>query len=222
MDGVSRLTRWIGGAARAIGKPGAADDAPLSDDWQLWRAACDGHAGSAQQLVRALTPQAYGLAMQLLRRAEDAEDAVQESFLRLWRSAPSDTQGARLSTYFNTIVINRCRTALVSRREQATEPEALAALADAHDDFLVDDAGDERSAMSAMSPQATQARLHEALRKLPARQRMAVAMWAYADASVADVARTLELDPNAAHQLLHRAKAALRGHLASPPEGAKT
>jgi RNA polymerase sigma-70 factor, ECF subfamily len=42
---------------------------------------------------------------------------------------------------------------------------------------------------------------------------MAVAMWAYADASVADVARSLDIDPNAAHQLLHRAKAALRAQL---------
>jgi RNA polymerase sigma-70 factor (ECF subfamily) len=38
-------------------------------------------------------------------------------------------------------------------------------------------------------------------------------MWAYADASVIDIARALELDPNAAHQLLHRAKLTLRSHL---------
>ena len=42
---------------------------------------------------------------------------------------------------------------------------------------------------------------------------MALAMWAYADASVPEIARALELDANAAHQLLHRAKLALRAHL---------
>ncbi len=210
MDGVSRLSRWVGGASRALGKPAAPGDGPAGDDWSLWRAACAGHAGSAQQLVRLLTPQAYGLAMQLVRRPEDAEDAVQESFLRLWRSAPSDSQGARLSTYFNTIVLNRCRSALVARREQAMEPEALAELHDAAQD---DDSHADAGPMAGFSLPATQARLQTALRKLPARQRMAIAMWAYADASVTDIARTLELDPNAAHQLLHRAKTALRSHL---------
>jgi RNA polymerase sigma-70 factor (ECF subfamily) len=207
MDHVSRLTEWLGGAAaRALGSTPA--DA---DDWRLWRQARQGHGPSATQLVRDLTPQGYGLAIQLLRRAEDAEDAVQESFLRLWRSEPSDTQGARLSTYFNTIVINRCRSLLVGRREQATEHEALTELHDAHQ---AQQAGiDEGHGMAGLSLQASQARLSRGLARLPARQRMAVAMWAYADASVIDIARALELDPNAAHQLLHRAKLALRSHL---------
>lgn len=203
MDGVSRLTRWLGAGRERT----AAEAEPgRGDDWRLWSEACSGRARSAEQLVRLLTPQAYGLAMQLLGRAEDAEDAVQESFLRLWRSAPSDDQGARLSTYFNTIVINRCRSALVARREQATDPEALAELHDAHQH--ADQPGPASDAGPGMP-----ARLQAALQRLPARQRMAVAMWAYADASVGEVARSLDIDPNAAHQLLHRAKAALRTHL---------
>lgn len=197
MDSVSRLTRWLGGRER----DGAAETA-RGDDWRLWAEACAGRQASAERLVRLLTPQAYGLALQLVGKPEDAEDAVQESFLRLWRSAPSDEHGARLSTYFNTIVINRCRSALVARREQATEPEALAELHDAQQD----DHDESRAG-------AMPARLQAALQRLPARQRMAVAMWAYADASVAEVARSLDIDPNAAHQLLHRAKAALRTQL---------
>ncbi len=207
MQGVSRLSGWLGdAAARALrGAPVA------GDDWRLWREACDGQAASASRLVRELTPQAYGLAIQLVGKREDAEDAVQDAFLRLWRSAPSDTQGARLSTYFNTIVINRCRSLLGGRREQATEQEALTELHDAaHADACAPEAPHDDAALSTGT---TRARLRQALGRLPARQRMAVAMWAYADASVADIARSLELDPNAAHQLLHRARQALRSHL---------
>jgi RNA polymerase sigma-70 factor (ECF subfamily) len=209
MQSVSRLSRWLAGAARATPPP---NDGPGGEDWALWRAACEGHAGSARQVVSMLSPQALGLAMQLLRQPEDAEDAVQESFLRLWRSAPSDNRGARLSTYFNTIVLNRCRSVLVARRELAVEPEALEALADLHD---VERGGQpvDSDVSFGLSLPATQRRLQAALLRLPVRQRMAVAMWAYADASVAEIARTLELDANAAHQLLHRAKAALRTHL---------
>lgn len=209
MDGVSRLSRWLAGASRAALPPA---DSPEGSDWTLWRKACAGDAASASQLVRSLSPQAFGLAMQMLRRHEDAEDAVQESFLRLWRSAPSDTRGARLSTYFNTIVLNRCRSARTTRREQATEPEALEALAELREADAQGE-GAQGTAMAGLSLPGTRHRLQAALRRLPARQRMAVAMWAYADASVAEIARTLELDTNAAHQLLHRAKAALRTHL---------
>ncbi len=204
MARVSRLSGWLGGAAaRALRGPPAA-----GEDWRLWREACDGQAASAAQLVRALTPQAYGLAIQLVGKREDAEDAVQDAFLRLWRSAPSDTRGAKLSTYFNTIVINRCRSLLGGRHEQALDHDALTEL---HDARQARD--DPPHADAALGAGGTQAQLRQALARLPARQRMAVAMWAYADASVADIARSLELDPNAAHQLLHRARQALRSQL---------
>lgn len=142
--------------------------------------------------------------MQLLRQRADAEDVVQESFLRLWSSRPSDSQGATLATFFNTIVINRCKSLLTQRRELATEPEALAELSDA------------QQPAHASEPQGLQQaeRLREVLQGLPARQRMALAMWAYADASVPEIAAALEIDSNAAHQLLHRAKQTMKLRLA--------
>lgn len=181
----------------------------MSSDWAMWRAACQGHEASAVQLVRRLTPQAMGLARQLLRRQEDAEDVVQESFLRLWGARPSDTRGAALATYFNTIVINRCKSSLVQRRELSTEPEQLAEWVDAEpgDHDAVDPSGDALDAP----------RLQAAMLRLPARQRMALAMWAYADADAAGIARSLGLDTNATHQLLHRAKQALRRCLQEKP-----
>jgi RNA polymerase sigma-70 factor (ECF subfamily) len=136
---------------------------------------------------------------------------VQDAFARLWRSAPSDTRGASLATYFNTIVINRCRSLLTGRREHATDHEVLTELQDTAQGSEAD--GTQRAEAAALDRPGTQARLSAALARLPMRQRMAVVMWAYADASVADIARTLDLDPNATHQLLHRAKHALRGHL---------
>ena len=174
---------------------------PAEDDWALWRRACAGEAEAAAALVRRLTPQALGLARQLLRSAEDAEDMVQESFLRLWGSRPSEARGAALATFFNTIVINRCRTLLGQRRELATEPETLEALA-------------EGQPLTGAEARVERAALLAALGRLPARQRMALAMWAFADAEVPEIARALALEPNAAHQLLHRAKQALRRQLA--------
>ncbi len=214
MDHVSRLSHWLADAAtRAAASVGVATSGaaspPTTRAWQLWREACAGQAVSATRLVRDLTPQAYGLAIQLVGKPEDAQDAVQDAFLRLWRSNPSDTHGARLSTYFNTIVLNCCRSLITGRREQPTDHEALTEL---HDAQQVRD-GPPGVGHETASAAASHAGLQDGLARLPARQRMAIAMWAYADASVADIARALDIDPNAAHQLLHRAKLALRTHL---------
>lgn len=173
------------------------------DDWSLWHRSCNGDAAAATELVRRLTPQARGLALQLLRHGDDADDVVQESFLRLWGSRPSDAAGAQLATFFNTIVINRCKTLLVQRRELSLEQNALVELSDSRQDLTPASttAGD------------TAAGLRSALDRLPARQRMALAMWAYADATVPEIARSLAIDANAAHQLLHRAKQALKSGL---------
>lgn len=173
-----------------------------NDDWALWEQACNGHGPSAVAVVRRLTPQAHGLAMQLLRRTEDAQDVVQESFLRLWNSRTSDTAGARLSTFFNTIVINRCKSHLVRRQEWSTESDTLTDLADAQQQ--ANEAG--HTNHETWSP----AQIRTAMGALPARQRMALAMWAYGDAEVSEIARALDVEVNAAHQLLFRAKASLR------------
>ncbi len=191
---------WGGRMVRALERTYAG--LPPGDDWTLWHQACAGHAPSATALVQSLAPQAHGLAMQMLCKTEDAQDVVQESFLRLWSSRPSDASGARLATYFNTIVINRCRTLLARRREFNLEDEALEQIAEdlqradtAHDNTL---------------PSVSTGQLQRAMAKLRPRQRMVLGMWAYADADVAEIARALEIDANAAHQLLYRAKLALR------------
>ncbi|MES3011549.1 MAG: RNA polymerase sigma factor [Pseudomonadota bacterium] len=200
---MSRLHQWLGATASGLA---VASRVP-GDDWALLRQACTGHQPSAEKLVKALTPQAYGLAIRMVGRREDAEDAVQDAFIRLWRSAPDSTRGAKLSTYFNTIVLNRCRSLLSHQREQGVGHDALTGLQDAQQ------VPDEPHALAALSPHASQSRLLQALDRLPARQRMALAMWAYADASVSDIAHTLAIDANAAHQLLHRAKLAMRASL---------
>lgn len=175
---------------------------PGAAEWALWKRACAGHGPSAVAIVRRLTPQAHGLAMQLLRNTEDAQDVVQESFLRLWNCHPSDALGAQLATFFNTIVINRCKTHLTRKRELTTGHETLIVLADAHQQAL--GIGPQEG------PHFTASQLQQAMAQLPARQRMALAMWAYTDAEVADIARALDIESNAAHQLLFRAKNTLR------------
>lgn len=93
---------------------------------------------------------------------------------------------------------------MLRRSEDATDPVALAELHDAQQTAY--------PSPDIAAPGADPG-LAQALARLPVRQRMAIVMWPYADAKVSDIARSLDIDPNAAHQLLHRAKRALRAQL---------
>ena len=196
------------------------DRAPVDnrDDWAAWARAVAGDAASAAALMRSLGRLGVRLAQPLLQSSAAAEDAVQEALLRLWRSPPQDRGTARLSSYFATIVLNVCRDQWAqSRRESSTDPELINAW---QDGAAPEGVGSPWSDAAPQDPGAqmdarnTAHQLAEAVASLPPRQRLAISLWAYADASTADIARALELDPNATHQLLHRAKQALRQRLA--------
>src|SRR5688500_292276 len=63
-----------------------------------------------------------------------AEDASQETFVRLYRSAQRYEPTAKFSTYFYTVLGNHCRDRLRAARRQAGRGES------SEDVFVLDDA----------------------------------------------------------------------------------
>lgn len=188
----------------------AATPAAVRDPaWATWEQARAGDEAAARRLVGQLGTPALALAQQLLGRREEAQDVVQEAFLRLWTSRLRDRGEARLSTCFHTIVINRCRSRMSARRETPLDPDDLAPLQEAQ--ALAESGDDTGDGL----PDARG--LHEALAGLPVRQRMALVMWAWADADAAAIGEWLGIETNAAHQLLHRARRKLRERLTEAP-----
>ncbi len=74
----------------------------------------------------------YGFALRLLGNASDAEDAVQDVFVRAFRSLPSYDKSRPFRTWLFTIMHNRCMDLLRARRPDISiDDEAGAAVADA-------------------------------------------------------------------------------------------
>jgi RNA polymerase sigma-70 factor (ECF subfamily) len=72
----------------------------------------DAIAGDEQafmSLVEPLLPAAYRLAVGMLRNDSEAEDAVQESVFKAWRSFGRFRRDAELRPWLFTIVANECR-----------------------------------------------------------------------------------------------------------------
>lgn len=75
----------------------------------------DGHQPSFGELIQRFRGQVFGLCYRMLGQREDAEDATQETFLRVARNLHRWDQDRAFEPWLMTIAGNRCRTRLAKR-----------------------------------------------------------------------------------------------------------
>jgi RNA polymerase sigma-70 factor (ECF subfamily) len=123
---------------------------------------------------------AYGLALRILRDRALAEDAVQEAFLAVWRSAGSFlAEQGKPSTWILTLVHRRAVDLV--RREERRRAEPL--------DELVQPTGEATDEEAWLRAQRQV--VQEALRKLPADQREALELAYYGGFTQSELAERL-------------------------------
>jgi len=99
-----------------------ADLAHLSDE-ALVALVARGDDGALGELYDRYGRVAYGVALRVLRDATLAEDAVQEAFVALWRTAARFVpERARASTWLLTLVHRRAVDAVRHEQRRRTEP----------------------------------------------------------------------------------------------------
>lgn len=154
-----------------------------------------------ERAFRALAPRyalrAAGLARRICGNAADAEDIVQEAFLRVWINAPRWRPEAAFRTWFYRIVFN---LALNKKRRAPFAP--LEAAGDPVDPALAADVALER--------REDDRRIAEAIASLPARQQSAMALTYNDELSNAEAAGVLGTSVSAFETLLVRARRTLR------------
>ena len=184
---------------------GRTDHAGLDDHALLVRAA-SGDERAAAALVDRLGPRALASAQRLLGSRAEAEDVVQEGFLRLWRKgADWDAGGAaRPGTWLHRVVHNLALDRL--RRAGAAWDELDDALPDAGP-------GVEAWLMAAERAEALEA----ALAALPPRQRAAVVLRHVEGYANPEIAAMLGCGVEAVESLTARGKRALRRMLEETP-----
>jgi RNA polymerase sigma-70 factor (ECF subfamily) len=166
---------------------GAADDA-------LMLLAGKGDERAYRQLVDRHLDRTLAFAQRVLGNRTEAEDVLQEAFLRVWKKAPTWTEdGARFSTWFYRVVLNLC----IDRKRKP----AHAALPDDYefaDSAPIADAQIEEAQASEL--------VEKALAALPDRQREAVVLCYYQGLSNKDAAEILSVRVKALESLLVRAR----------------
>jgi len=126
---------------------------------------------------------AYGLALRVLRDDRLAEDAVQEAFLGLWRTAAGfSAERGKASTWILTLVHRRA-VDLVRREERRR--------ADSFDESTSHEQAGGPSAEDAAWLQFERARVQDALKQLPDAQREAIELAYYGGFSQSELAERL-------------------------------
>ena len=137
------------------------------------------------------------IAVRILGNREDAEEALQDAFLRAYRALGSYEDRERFSAWLTRILVNQCRTMLArTRQREAVFPDLeTAALALATDE---------------RAPEGSWPELEHALARLPAEQREAVVLRYADDLTYAEMARITGAGESALKMRIQRAFARLR------------
>lgn len=165
------------------------------DDMTLAREVRSGNRVAFDELVRRYQKKVYRIAFGILRSTHDADDTVQDVFIRAYRYLPSLDLTRSFEGWLMGIAMNQART-LRSRRRVPTGDTARIPVVDkpARD-----------SEMQTAALQAVSA--------LPDKQREAMLLHLNTDLTTQEIGEILGCSKGAAGVHLHRARAALRKSL---------
>jgi len=174
---------------------------------QRWiRESRQGNRTAFAELVRSHQQFAYGIAFRLLWDAQEAEDIVQETFVRIWRNLGRFDLQRSFTTWMYAIVANLCRDRL---RERLRRPSARSAEAPLEE---LPDPVDLVASVSGGEIQQIVCRLTESL---PLKQRLVFTLRDLQDLSVREVATALDISEASVKTNLHLARRKLRYLLTS-------
>ena len=189
------------GPSLSVVRPLVAPHPDAETDETLMAKIASGDQAAFARLVDRHLDRALRLAQRMIGSKADAEDMVQEVFLKIWRKAESWRSGrGAFTTWLWRVVVNQC---LDFKRKPSGVP-----LEDVAEP--VDEAPDQEAMIVAAEDER---QVTDAMATLPERQQAALALIYGAGASNAEAAESLGVSVGAVEQLLVRARRSLRAQL---------
>jgi RNA polymerase sigma-70 factor (ECF subfamily) len=145
------------------------------------------------------------IALNLLGNVADAEDAVQEAFLKIYRGAKSFRGGAAFSTWIYRVVVNACYDA---RRRRKSRPAGAS---------LATDDGPEILPAAPGSDHPLRLALEESVARLNPKHRAVFLLFEVEGFTHGEIARILGIPEGTSKTFLFVAKKKLQRWLAAPP-----
>jgi RNA polymerase sigma-70 factor, ECF subfamily len=159
--------------------------------------------------VLPLLPNLYSAALRLTRNPTDAEDLVQEAYLRAYRGFAGFQEGTNLRAWMYRILTN---TFINSYRKKQRQPQTVSD-EDVEDWYLYDrlgEAGAEASAETSVLERIPDEDVQRALEALPEQFRMAVWLADVEGFSYKEIAEILDVPIGTVMSRLHRGRKSLQ------------
>lgn len=170
-------------------------------DPALMRRITEGDEAAYRMLVERHIHKMFALANRILHNHDDAEDVVQDAFLKIWTNRENwNHDGAKVTTWLYRVVTNRCID--IKRKPASASIDAVA------------EPRDERpNAPAQIESRQAKERLKAAVSNLPEKQQTALMMFYQEGMSNQEVSEIMGISVNAVHSLLKRARQQLRVYL---------
>lgn len=162
----------------------------------------DGDVDAFRVLVERYNPTVFRLAHRMIGNQQDAEDVVQETFLRAYRQLKRFEPRASFGTWLYRIAAN-CSLDLLRKRQRETEHRALpdSAAVQASDSLLANTSSPDCLAANT----EVQQQVESALDQLTPLERAAFTLRHFEGKSIEEISATLGVGANAAKQSIFRA-----------------
>ena len=186
------------------------------DDTETVAQARAGDAEAFRRLVERHSRNVFRLAFRMTRNEHDAEDVVQETFLRAYRSLDRFEERAHFGSWIYRITANCAYDNLRARvrRQEMSEPMATA---DASDGPLADLPSGEPAPDRLVFGGEVRRRVALAMRRMSALEKSAFTLRHLQGMSIEEIGQALDLDTSAAKQSVFRAVRKMREALGRDP-----
>ena len=188
--------------------------APKLEEAELIRAVQQGDQSAFEALVRSYDQSVLGLAMNLLRSPEDARDAYQEAFLRVYKNIHLFRFDCSFYTWLYRIVTNICLDHLRKRKIRKEEPAIVET-----SDGVIDRTYTMEEDRAAGDPERSlwnrqlSSQIGAALEQLTPRERMVFELRHYQGMRLRTIGEILDTTEEAAKNCLFRATQKMRAGL---------
>ena len=170
-----------------------------SNEHAIYRAAIQGDREAFEMIIRSSSRNLFAIAYGILQSREEAEDVVQDTLVKAWKSRWRVRDPEKFPAWISTIARHRARDLARRRR-----PEPLP------HDF---ESSEGLSAESNRPGTDLDAEVQTALAQLPELHRMAVTLRYFEELDYATIEQTLGLTNGALRGILGRALGAMRRRL---------
>lgn len=184
----------------------------LTEEATLLQQAQAGDRDAFWELAAPSVDAVYRLALRLVKSEEDAEDVVQEAYLKALAAIKEFRGQSRFTTWLHRIAVNQALMKLRKRRSEVFPMEAVESGEIGSPLDLVDWS---ESALDDLVRREAVGVLEESLEKLPIDLRTVVVLRDINGLSNEETAQVLELPIGAVKWRLHRARTLLRDRLSS-------